>query len=298
MKTYDDIVGDGGSDILGQVAERTARLRARMALITHKLAVMSGKGGVGKSAVSVNLAAALAMQGRKVGILDADINGPCVARMLGVQSQRLQLNASGVAPAVGPLGIKVVSTDLLLPREGAPVAWGAPTREHRFVWLGTIEAAALHEFLADTLWGELDFLVIDLPPGSERFAALHGMLPECDGTIVVTIPSRVAGLTVERSVALARSEQATLLGVVENMAGYWCEKCGALLPLFPDEENAAEQALGVPVLGRIPFDPRIARCSDQGVPFVIAYNDTPAGCAFMDIVAAIYAQCAAGSDKR
>ncbi|MBI3069396.1 MAG: P-loop NTPase, partial [Betaproteobacteria bacterium] len=123
MKTYRDIAGDGGSDVLGQVTERAARMRARMALVARKLAVMSGKGGVGKSVVTVNLAAALAMRGRKVGILDADLNGPSIARMLGIENRRLTVGGAGLVPAVGPFGTRVVSMDLLLSRQGATVAW-------------------------------------------------------------------------------------------------------------------------------------------------------------------------------
>lgn len=298
MKTYRDIAGDGGSDVLGQVAEREARKRARMALIARKFAVMSGKGGVGKSMIAVNLAAALALQGHRVGILDADINGPCIAAMLGVRDQALTLGAGGVAPAVGPLGIKVVSMDLLLPRGAGPVTWNASTQQHRFTWLGAVEAGALGEFMTDTRWGELDFLLIDLPPGPERFLGLHDLLPECDGAIVVTIPSGVARLTVKRSIVLAQAARAKLCGVVENMAGYRCERCGALHTLFADEGEPTGHTLGMPVLGRIPFDPRIARCCDQGSPFVIAHRDTPAGQAFMEIAGRIGGRYAAPGGGR
>lgn len=293
MKTYHDIAGDGGSDIIGQVTEREARKRARMALIARKFAVMSGKGGVGKSMVTANLGAALALQGHRVGILDADINGPCVAAMLGVRDQVLKLGAEGVVPAVGPLGIKVVSIDLLLPRGAAPVTWNASTQQHRFTWLGAVEAAVLGEFVTDTRWGELDFLLIDLPPGPERFPGLQDLLPECDGAIVVTIPSGVARLAVKRSIVLAQTTRAKLCGIVENMAGYRCEQCGALHTLFADEGEPAERTLGMPVLGRIPFDPRIARCCDQGVPLMIAHRGTPAGQAFMEIAGRIGGRCTA-----
>ncbi|MBI4195734.1 MAG: P-loop NTPase [Betaproteobacteria bacterium] len=298
MKTYRDIAGDGGSDVLGQVAEREARRRTRMALVARKFAVMSGKGGVGKSMVTVNLAAALALRGHRVGILDADINGPCVAQMLGVRDRMLKLGAGGVAPVEGPLGIKVVSMDLLLPGGAVPVIWNAPMQQHRFTWLGAAEAGALGEFLADTLWGELDFLLIDLPPGPERYPDFHDLLPECDGAIVVTIPSGVAMLTVKRSIVLAQTLQAKVFGVVENMAGYQCEQCGALQALFAGEGESTEQTPGVPVLGRIPFDPRITRCCDQGVPFVSAHHDTPAAQAIMEIAVRIGARCAAWGGGR
>ena len=287
MKTYRDISGDGGSDIAGQAAWRAARMRERMASIANSLVVMSGKGGVGKSAVTVNLAAAFALQGRKVGVLDADINGPCMARMLGVERQTLMLGEDGVIPTEGPLGMKVVSMDLLLAHETAPVEWNAPAPPQPHLWRGALEAAAVQEFFTDTVWGKLDYLLVDLPPGPERFPGLHSLLPRCDGAIAVTIPSGVAQLTVGRSVAAARSLKVKLLGVVENMSSYLCPCCGTHQPLFRDAGDAGGQVLGASILGRIPFDPRIARCCDQGVPFVLAHRQTPAGRAFLDIAAQV-----------
>ena len=287
MKTYRDISGDGGSDIAGQAARRAARMRERMASIANSLVVMSGKGGVGKSAVTVNLAAAFALQGRKVGVLDADINGPCMARMLGVERQTLMLGEDGVIPTEGPLGMKVVSMDLLLAHEAAPVEWNAPAPPQPHLWRGALEAAAVQEFFTDTVWGKLDYLLVDLPPGPERFPGLHSLLPRCDGAIAVTIPSGVAQLTVGRSVAAARSLKVKLLGVVENMSSYLCPCCGTHQPLFRDAGDAGGQVLGASILGRIPFDPRIARCCDQGVPFVLAHRQTPAGRAFLDIAAQV-----------
>jgi len=262
-------------------------MRERMASIANSLVVMSGKGGVGKSAVTVNLAAAFALQGRKVGVLDADINGPCMARMLGVERQTLMLGEDGVIPTEGPLGMKVVSMDLLLAHETAPVEWNAPAPPQPHLWRGALEAAAVQEFFTDTVWGKLDYLLVDLPPGPERFPGLHSLLPRCDGAIAVTIPSGVAQLTVGRSVAAARSLKVKLLGVVENMSSYLCPCCGTHQPLFRDAGDAGGQVLGASILGRIPFDPRIARCCDQGVPFVLAHRQTPAGRAFLDIAAQV-----------
>lgn len=293
MKTYHDIAGDGGSDIVGQVAGREARLRVRMTSIAHSLAIVSGKGGVGKSTVTANLAAALAMLGHRVGVLDADLNGPCMARMLGVQGRALKLGADGVEPALGPLGVKLASMDLLLPHTAAPVEWHAPAPGHSHAWRGAIEAAALGEFLADTAWGELDFLLIDLPPGPERLDGLHGVLPRCDGLIAVTIPSQVAQLTVQRSIALARRLNARLLGVVENMSSYLCPHCGAIQRLFPAEAGVQRAVLGVPVLANIPFDPQLARCCDEGVPLVLAHQAAPAGRAFMGLAERVGARCSA-----
>lgn len=287
IRTYHELSEPDRSGLPEQIAAQRQKVAERLASVGRPIAVMSGKGGVGKSAVTANLAAALALQGRKVGVLDADINGPCMARMLGVEGQALKLGEGGVIPAEGPLGMKVVSMDLLLAREAAPVEWEARAPPQPQVWRGAMEAAALQEFFTDTVWGRLDFLLVDLPPGPERFPGLHSLLPRCDGAIAVTIPSGVAQLTVKRSIAAAHRLNVKLLGVVENMSGYLCQRCGAPQPLFRDEGDGVAQLPGASILGRIPFDPRVARCCDQGVPFVLAHRQTQAGRAFLDIAAQV-----------
>ena len=289
MKRYKDIVGDAGSNIIGQVVEQIERLKARMQRVKRKLAVMSGKGGVGKSAVTANLASALAMQRFAVGILDADLNGPAIAKMMGVRGERLKIGEEGVLPALGPWGIKVLSMDLLLPGDEAPVIWDAPTEQDSFVWRATVEVSALREFLTDTVWGELDFLLIDLPPGTDRISNIANLLPEMDGAVLVTIPSEVSQLVVKKSIVVAKEVlKAPLVGLVENMAAYLCPRCGAEGDLFhPGDSERTAQDLGVPFLGKIPFDPRISTSSDEGVPFVLGHADSPAGRAFLQIAEAI-----------
>lgn len=286
MKRYKDIASDGGSNIVGQIAEQQARLQARMETIRRTVAVVSGKGGVGKSAVTANLAAALTAEGYAVGVLDADLNGPTLAKMLGVRGQRLRVTEAGVAPAVSADGTRVVSIDLLLPSDETPVVWEAPTQAEAFTWRGTMEANALREFLTDTVWGTLDLLLLDLPPGADRLPTVAGLLPDLTGAVVVTIPSEVSHLVVKKSITLAREAGTRLLGLVENMAGYVCLQCGSVGTLFegPGGERTAAQA-GIPFLGRIPFDPRLAAASDHGRPFVLDHGDTPAGRALRDIAA-------------
>ena len=219
MKGHRDIAGDGGSNIVGQVAAQQARLAARMASIRASVAVVSGKGGVGKSSVTANLAAALAARGLAVGVLDADLNGPSLGKMLGVRGQTLRVEAAGVRPAVSAEGIRVLSMDLLLPGDDTPVVWDAPTQAEAHTWRGTMEGTALREFLMDTAWGALDVLLIDLPPGADRLPTLLDLLPGLTGAVVVTIPSAVSHLVVRRAMTLARERGARLLGLVENMAG-------------------------------------------------------------------------------
>jgi ATP-binding protein involved in chromosome partitioning len=290
VKGYRDIVGDGGSNIAAQVAAQQARLAARMAPIRATVAVVSGKGGVGKSSVTANLAAALTGRGLAVGVLDADLNGPSMAKMLGVRGQALRVSADGVLPAIAAGGIRVLSMDLLLPGDDTPVVWEASTQTDAHTWRGSMEGTALREFLADTAWGVLDVLLLDLPPGADRLPTLLDLLPGLSGALVVTIPSAVAHLVVGRAVTLARERGARLLGLVENMAGYVCPTCGTVGPLFEGPGGAAAAArLGVPFLGGVPFDPRLAAAADQGRPFVLDHADTPAGRALADIAGALAA---------
>ena len=231
-KRYRDIAGDGGSNVAAQVAEQVQRLQARLAGVRYTVAVMSGKGGVGKSTVTTNLAAFFALQGWRVGVVDADINGPSLAKMFGVRGQRVQLDAAGVVPVTGPLGMQLISMDLFLEEDKTPVLWDGPTRE-TFFWRGTMEMHTLREFLSDVQWGTLDLLLLDLPPGTDRLATLHDLLPDLQGTVVVTIPSDVSHLIVLKSITMAREVLHTpVIGLVENMTSYLCPGCGETHPLF------------------------------------------------------------------
>src|SRR5690606_37549612 len=174
----------------------------RLSTIANVVAVMSGKGGVGKSTVTANLAAVLAQRGLSVGVLDADINGSSIARITGVLGSEIRQTENGVVPAVATPGFKVMSVDLFLSADGEPVVWDAPTQRDAFRWRTMMEMAALREFLSDTEWGELDFLLIDLPPGSERLPNLAGLVPRLAGSIVVTIPSDVSQFVVQKAIDL------------------------------------------------------------------------------------------------
>lgn len=278
MKTYKDISGDGGSNIVEQVTEQANRVKSRMASVRHIVAVMSGKGGVGKSSVTVNLASALALQNHAVGILDADLNGPTIAKMAGVRDYHPQQNEGGIIPAMAGLNIKVMSMDLFLPDDHTPVLWEAPTQKDAFTWRGMMEAAALREFLSDTEWGELDFLLIDLPPGADKLPNLVDVLPKLSGTVIVTIPSGVSQMVVGKSITMAKDLlKAPVIGLVENMSVFICSHCGREEELFPSGEvEKITAGHKVPFLGKIPFDPRISLAGDEGRLFMQEYRDTPA----------------------
>jgi len=191
-----------------QLSEQEQKLRAKMNKVKHKIAVISGKGGVGKTTVAVNLAVAFAMHGHpnRVGILDADIHGPSIPRMLGLAGQRLQVGPPGAFPASGMLGIKVVSMDFLLPDENAPV-----------IWRGPLKMTAIRQFLSDIVWGDLDILLIDLPPGTgDEPLSIAQLLPEMDGVVIVTIPSKISQVVVKKSAIFARQLECLLSALLRT----------------------------------------------------------------------------------
>ncbi|MBS7616401.1 Mrp/NBP35 family ATP-binding protein [Candidatus Bathyarchaeota archaeon] len=260
-----------------QNQEQEQTLRARMSKIKHKVAVISGKGGVGKSTIAVNLAIAFAVHGHadKVGILDADIHGPSVPKMLGLTGQNLQVGPAGVFPVSGPSGIKVVSMDFLLPDENAPV-----------IWRGPLKMTAIRQFLSDIVWGELDILLIDLPPGTgDEPLSVAQLLPEMDGVVIVTIPSEVSQIVVKKAVTFARRLGMPIIGIIENMSGFVCPNCGAKVDIFQSGggKKIAEE-LSIPLLGSIPIDQKICEDADKGIPFIVKNSDSPASKAFMEIV--------------
>ncbi len=268
IRTYNEVTGQDRSDLLGQVTAQRERVAARLESVRHVVAVVSGKGGVGKSLLSAGLAAALARGGRGVGLLDADLHGPTAARMLGAPAGGLVVRESEVEPALAS-GVRVMSSDLLL-EDGAPLAWREPGHE-RFVWRGALAAGMLREFLADVAWGALDVLLVDMPPGSERLDTLAELVPGLRGALVVTIPSEASYRAVRRAVEAARAARVTVLGVVENMAGYRCGACSATGPLFDgDAGERLSRDAEAPLLARVPFDPRWQAAIDGGHPGFVA----------------------------
>ncbi|CAI4030203.1 Iron-sulfur cluster carrier protein [Nitrospira tepida] len=254
--------------VVEQITAQMRQVQDRMAGIKYKLVVMSGKGGVGKSMTTVNLALALARMGYKVGLLDVDLNGPCVPRMMGLHGQRLTITPEGALPPIGPLNIKVASMDFFLDAT-SPVRWKGPM-DLSPVWLGLMEMNVIREFLGDVIWGELDYLLTDLPPGAaaDKPPVIAGFIPDLAGAVVVTTPSEVASDVVQKSITYARDMGINVLGVVENMSQYRCPSCGAEHDLFEGNTEAMCGALDVPLLGRIPFDRTLAKTFDKGVPLL------------------------------
>ncbi|MDH3257259.1 MAG: Mrp/NBP35 family ATP-binding protein, partial [Nitrospinota bacterium] len=250
MKTYDDLAGDGGSNVIEQVVSQRERLRKRLDPIKHKISVMSGKGGVGKSSVTANMAVCLATQGYKVGILDADLNGPSIGKLLSVpHSEKLNIGPEGVQPAVGALGIKIMSMDMLLPSADSPVMWNEG-KDATAVWISMMESQALRELLTDTIWGELDYLIIDMPPGSDRIDNVRDLIPELDGVVEITIPSPISQHIVSKSISKSSQLGVSIIGLVENMATYVCPHCNEEGKLFEGEDvEKLSKEKKIPLLG-------------------------------------------------
>lgn len=285
MKTYEDLASDGGSNIIGQVMSQHEKLRLRLDRIKHKVSLMSGKGGVGKSSITANLAACLTSRGFKVGILDADLNGPSIAKLLDIPHDRkLSIAKEGVQPGEGTMGIKIMSMDMLLPNPDSPVMWtdepGATA-----VWVSTMESTALRELIADTIWGDLDYLLIDMPPGSDRIDNLISLIPELKGVVEITIPSPLSQHIVSKSITKNTQMGVPIIGLIENMASYVCPHCDKEGQLFEGEDvQELSRTKGIPFLGKIPFDTRVGRQTESGKLFYQEFPDSIAGKAISKVV--------------
>lgn len=278
FRTYRDVDTTGSAEVLEQVVAQQERLAERLAGVRHVIAVASGKGGVGKSAVTANLAALLAARGRRVGALDADLSGPSLGRMLGVGGARLGDTPTGVSPAVASSGVRAVSMEMLQRSADTPLRWRGPGG-HDFLWQSTLETGALREFLSDVAWGELDYLLIDVPPGTDKIARLVGLVPALSALLLVTTPSEVARFVVAKSARFVREAAAedTALALVANMTSVVCRDCGGEIPLY--QGDAVDQLVresGLPLWGSVPFDARLAHTTDRGRPWAIEAPDEPA----------------------
>jgi ATP-binding protein involved in chromosome partitioning len=251
---------------------------AKPGSLTRVYAVASGKGGVGKSSVTVNLAAAMAAEGLKVGVVDADIYGHSVPRMLGTDGRPTQVEDMIMPPSAN--GVKVISIGMFTPGN-APVVWRGPML-HR----------ALQQFLADVYWGDLDVLLLDLPPGTGDIAISVAQLMPNAEILIVTTPQQAAAEVAERAGTIAVQTHQKIVGVIENMSGLPCPHCGEMVDVFGTGggERVAEgltrtTGADVPVLGAIPIDVRLREGGDEGKPVVITDPDSPAGAALRDIAA-------------
>ncbi len=265
IRSYAEVTHETGSQLEEQVLEKHARVAARLERIAAVVAIASGKGGVGKSMVTANLAVSLARRGFRVGALDADLNGPSLGRMLGFSRSRLRDEPGGIVPASGAGGVVGISTDLLL-EDDAPLRWKGPESD-RFVWQGMAEAAAVREFLSDVVWGDLDYLLVDIPPGTDKIGRFLDLVPKPAGVLVVTTPSAVTLSVVARSVSLLREAGVESLGVVGNMSGFASPGSEEALPMYVgDGIERLTESTGLELWAEIPFDPIMGARTDEGDP--------------------------------
>jgi len=255
VKSYSDIVGDGGSRIVEQVEAGQRKIAESLAGVRRRVAIGSGKGGVGKSTLTRLLASTLAADGSRVAILDADLNGPSQACLAGLGAAPLVPGDDGLCLPLGADGVGVVSLGSILP-ESEAVAFDSVSDGGSHVWRATREFAFLGQLIGAVDWGKLDWLLYDLPPGAERTFQYAEFLGADTAFVLVTLPTELSRGVVARSVTALRQAPNRLVGYIENMTGYVCPGCDDVQPLFPASD--AENPLDVTLLGRLPFDPRLA----------------------------------------
>jgi ATP-binding protein involved in chromosome partitioning len=256
------------------VKEEEAKVSRVLARIKNRILVFSGKGGVGKSTVAANLAVALSLRNKRVGLLDVDIHGPNLAKMLGVEDKKLEISSHAIKAVPINENLKLVSMSFLLDSPDLPV-----------IWRGPMKMKVIQQFLGDVEWGDLDWLIIDSPPGTGDEPLSVAQLIPATGAIIVTTPQEVSVLDSRKAVVFALKLNLRVLGIIENMSGMVCPHCGQRIDLFKmggGEKAAAE--MNVPFLGRIPVDSRIVLSGDEGKPFAVHLADSEAAVAFQGIV--------------
>jgi Mrp family chromosome partitioning ATPase len=247
-----------------QQFEERRRLTSRLCRIKHKIIVLSGKGGVGKSTVAVNLAMALHLAGKKVGLLDVDIHGPSIPTMLGLEGRQV-MEGNGELQPVDLDGMKVISVGFFLKDQDEAV-----------IWRGPMKTGVITQFIRDVAWGDLDYLIVDSPPGTgDEPLSVCQTMEDADGAVIVTTPQKVAAVDVRKSISFCRQLNLPVLGVIENMNGFVCPKCGELTAVFQSGGGRLmADDMGVPFLGSVPIDPQISEAGDNGVAFLQRYADS------------------------
>ena len=257
------------------------KLKRNMSQIKHKILVLSNKGGVGKSLVAVNLACSLSEKGFKVGILDADLHGPSVAKMLDFEGRKLQGSSEGIIPMRISPNLIAISMAFLIESPDMPL-----------IWRGPLKMNALKQFLGEVKWGNLDYLIIDSPPGTgDEPLSICQLIPELEGGVIVTTPQKVALLDSRKCINFLKNLNIPILGIIENMSGLKCPHCGKNIDLFKSgggEKVALE--FNIPFLGKIPIDINLVESSDEGKPYILQYKNSKTAQVFNKIVELIITQ--------
>jgi len=268
--------------------EDRQKLQSRLCRIKHKIVVLSGKGGVGKSTVAVNLATALMLSGKRVGLLDVDIHGPSIPTMLGLEREKIHGSEDGLIP-VEINGMKVMSLGFLLGHQDDAV-----------IWRGPMKMGVIKQFLKDVAWGDLDDLIIDSPPGTgDEPLSVCQLIGQLDGAVIVTTPQKVAAVDVRKSITFCRRLGVPVLGVVENMSGFVCPKCGEVTQILPSGGGLRiAKDMNAPFLGSIPMDPKIAEAGDSGRAMLGQDSDSPMARAMKEIIIRLAGHVTGGISRR
>ncbi len=272
-----------------QADDERLGIRHQMSRIRHKIIVMSGKGGVGKSTVAVNLAVSLAAAGKKVGLLDIDIHGPSIPKILNLEDKKPVGLAERIEPIAVMDNLVAMSIGFLLPNPDSPI-----------IWRGPMKYQMIKQFLKDVEWSALDYLIVDAPPGTgDEPLGIIQLIGDADGAIIVTTPQQLAITDVRKSVSFCRQLDLPVLGVIENMSGFVCPDCGHTVDVFKSGggENMALE-MNIAFLGRIPLDPRIVQASDAGQPYVQTFKDSPAAKSFAAAIRPILELDKSNSNKQ
>jgi Mrp family chromosome partitioning ATPase len=280
-----DVRGGPGDQALAETEEMLMErlaLTSRMEQIRHKVMVLSGKGGVGKSTVAVNLAAALAMAGKRVGLLDIDIHGPSVPKLLHIEDAALSGSGNVIFPVKVGYRRGIVSV--------MSVGFMFGKRDDAVIWRGPRKYGMIKQFLRDVEWGKLDYLIVDSPPGTgDEPLAVAQLIENADGAVIVTTPQEIAVQDVRRCITFCRHLSLPVLGVVENMSGFVCPKCGERVPIFgAGGGRAMAEEMEVPYLGSIPIDSTVVTSGDDGEPMVQAHPDSESTKAFNRIIQTLF----------
>ncbi|MGE0014959.1 MAG: Mrp/NBP35 family ATP-binding protein [Candidatus Methanomethylophilaceae archaeon] len=260
--------------------EEDTRLKESLGKIKHVIIVLSGKGGVGKSTVSSNLACALSNMGYETGIMDVDITGPNIPKMFGIEDEKLDVQDNKLVPVIVPPSLKVMSMAFLLPTKDTPVLWRGP-----------VKMTAIRQFIEDVEWGDLDYLVIDMPPGTgDEALSIIQLIPKPDGAVIVTTPQDVSLMDGRKTITFSAEAKIPVIGLVENMSGFICPHCGRETDIFKSGGGeAVAKEFGVQFLGKVPIEPSVVLSGDNGMPAVLSDPDSPSAKAFESIIRKIIA---------
>ncbi len=259
----------------GEDIEEQTKLNDSLSRIKHVIIVISGKGGVGKSTVSSNLAMSLSMAGYQTGLMDMDITGPNIPKMFHVEDEKLTVENKMLIPITVPPSLKIMSMAFLL-----------PDKDSAIMWRGPVKMSAVKQFIEDVNWGDLDYLVVDMPPGTgDEALSIVQLIPKADGVVIVTTPQDVALLDSRKSVTFAAQTKMPIIGLIENMSGFVCPHCGKETDIFKSGGGeATAKDMNIQFLGRVPIEPGIVLSGDSGMPIVISDPESLSAKAFEKIV--------------